>query len=178
MTDEKLLLFWNDIPNDKANAVTYQDLQELWGRNDREVRKILHKLSSFDNGDDYVLIRSSKAKGFYKTDNTDEIKDYKRECLNKGKSVFAPVKKINRILSQNTNQLTFDNNLRVYRERKGLVQKQVCEFLSQYDSTVDNSLLSKFENGVCLPTPYQLALLAKFYEVSPADLIRVDLYGA
>ena len=176
MNELRLELYWHDIPIGKENAVDYDYLSERWGKVDREVRKILHYLSAFDNGDDYILIRSSKGRGFYKTDDVSEIEAYKAECLQKGRSVFAPVKKINRVLSNNDEQFTFENNLRTIREMRGLQQKDVCEYLKKYDTAIDTPLLSKMENGYCLPTPFQLGKLAAFFGVPAAELINGEFY--
>lgn len=169
-------LYWNDIPVGKENAITYETLCAIWNCDTRTARAILHELSVYDNGDDYILIRSGKCKGFYKTDDESEIKAYKRECLNKGRSIFAPVKKINRVLKANTEQYSLTNNLRVVRESKGLKQCQVCNVMKRYDRAFDKSLLSKMENGVCLPTYYQLSKLAEIYAVQPFELLNTNLY--
>ena len=176
MYENKFELFWNDIPTTRSEAVTYADLQMWWGMNEREVRRALHELSSYDNGDNYVLIRSGSCKGFYKTDDEHEIRAYKRECLNKGRSVFAPIKKINRILKENTTQYSMVNNLRVMREQLKLKQWQVCAFMKYFDESFSEPMLSKMENGVCLPTPYQLLKLSELYDCEPTDLVRVDFY--
>lgn len=169
-------IYWNDIPVGKANAITYDELRTAWECTERTARAILHELSVYDNGDNYILIRSGGCKGFYKTDDEAEIQAYKRECLNKGRSVFAPVKKINRVLSENIEQYSMINNLRVIRESKGLKQCQVCDIMKQHDKSFDKSLLSKMENGVCLPTYYQLSKLAQIYAVQPFELLRDELY--
>ena len=173
---ENICLYWNDIPVGKENAVTYDTLCVLWGCDTRTARARLHELSLYDNGDNYILIRSGGHKGFYKTDDEAEIKAYKRECLNKGRSVFAPVKKINRVLNVDAAQLSFENNLRVIRESKGLKQAEVCRQMKQHDKAFDKSLLSKLENGIILPTPYQLILLAQIYAVEPLELLDTNLY--
>ena len=90
--------------------------------------------------------------------------------------MFAPVKKINRVLSANIEQYTLENNLRVIRENLGLKQTAVCKEMKKHDSAFDNSLLSKMENGVCLPTFYQLSKLAEIYGVQPFELVNTDLY--
>ena len=174
---EKCMLekFWVDIPTGKENAVTYSELCEMWKIGERMVRRILHDLSLFDNGDDFVLIRSSKTKGFYKTDDKGDITAYRKECLNKGRSVFAPVKKCNRVLYGATGQLELFNNLRAVREGLGLKQKEVCKQMKKYDRAFDVSLLSKMENGVCLPTGEQLTRLAHIYGCEPSELVRMDL---
>lgn len=172
----KLEAYWHDIPTTRAEAVTYPILKMWWGTNEREVRRILHELSSFDNGDDYVLIRSGKSRGFYKTDDAETIKAYKTECLNKGRSVFAPIKKINRILKANTEQYSLVNNLRVVRESLKMKQITVVENMQKYDSGFDVPMLSKMENGVCLPTPFQLLKLSEIYGCAPDELVKTDLY--
>ena len=176
MDEFKLEAYWNDIPTTKSEAVSYALLKMWWGTNEREVRRILHNLSSYDNGDNYVLIRSGQSKGFYKTDDTEKIKAYKTECLNKGRSVFAPIKKINRILKANTEQYSLVNNLRVVRESLGMKQPEVCAKMKEIDEHFDVPMLSKMENGVCLPTPFQLTKLSDIYGVQPDELIRTDLY--
>lgn len=90
--------YWECIPVGKENAIPYPELCELWGCSERTVRHILHDLSYFDNGDNYILIRSSQGKGFYKTDNLAEIDRYRQECTNRARKTFAPLKKIRRVM--------------------------------------------------------------------------------
>ena len=94
---------------------------------------------------------------------------YKRECLAKGRSIFAPVKKINRVLNENDEQFSLINNLRVIREKCGLTQTEVCEKVN--DIGLDNFLLSKMENNICLATDYQLRRLAQIYGCTAHELI-------
>ena len=174
MNEYQLEAYWNDIPIGKVNAVTYPVLMMWWNADARKVRNILHDLSRYDNGDNYILIRSGKCKGFYRTDNNIEIERYKKECLNKGRSVFAPVKKINRVLNAEKKQLSFVNNLRVIREERALKQSTVCEYMRAFDEHFDIPILSKMENGVCLPTPYQLGKLCELYGCQPDDLVKME----
>ena len=175
----KLEFYWHDIPVGKENAIRYPELMLMWGVKERDVRQILHELSSFDNGDDYILIRSAKNRGgFYKTTDVDEIKAFKKECLAKGKSNFAPVKKINRVMRNDAEQISMTNNLRVMREAAGLKQSEVCVNMKQFDEAFDVPMLSKMENGVCLPTFYQCKKLAEMYGCNPSDLIRYDVFLA
>lgn len=169
MKEHSLAMYWNAIPIGRENALTYTDLRIMWNCTERKARAILHDLSLYDSGDDFILIRSSKTKGFYRTDDEDEMKAYKRECLAKGRSIFAPVKKINRVLNENNVQYSFTNNLRVVRERCGLTQTEVCHRIN--DIGLDKFLLSKMENGICLPTDYQLHRLAQIYGVRAHELI-------
>lgn len=173
---KQLAEYWDDIPVGKAKAYTYTDLCFLWNCNSRKARAILHELSLYDSGDDYILIRSSGCRGFYKTDNAAEIRAYKRECLNRGRNVFAPIKKINRVLNADAEQYSIENNLRVVRKGCGLSQTDVCRYMQQYDRAFNKPLLSKMENGVCLPTYYQLQKLAVLMGCKPSELVRGDLY--
>lgn len=168
-------MYWSEIPVGEENAVSYADLCESWQMNERSVRHILHVLSEHDNGDNYVLIRSASKKGFYKTDDPETIKAYRREVISKGKSNFAPLKKIGRVLqNQDDVQYSLVNNLRVVRESKGMKQKDVCNIMKEFVPTFDVSILSRIENSVCLPTPYVLMHLARIYGVRPGELLETD----
>lgn len=169
MKEHSLAMYWNAIPVGRENALTYTDLKMRWNVNERRARAILHDLSLYDSGDDFILIRSARNKGFYRTDDEAEMKAYKRECLAKGRSIFAPVKKINRVLNANTMQFSTTNNLRVMREKCGMSQTEVC--IKVNDIGLDKFLLSKMENNICLPTDYQLHRLAQIYGCRAHELI-------
>lgn len=173
---ERIEEYWQEIPIGKENAISYEELALRWGKNKRKLRLILHELGLYDCGDNYVLVRSSSGSGFYRTDDHAILQAYKRECLNKGRSVLTPIKKINRVLAANSEQYSIENNLRVVREEKGITQSDVCEHLKSYGIMIDKSLLSKFENGVCLPTPSQLSALAAVYGADPAELLNIDIF--
>lgn len=167
--------YWNTLPIGKENAVYYDTLCDLWGMNKRKVRQTLHDLSLYDSGDNFILIRSGSGKGFYRTDDIKTIQAYRKECISKAKSNFAPLKKINRVINDDDTQLSLHNNMRNARINKGLKQKEVVEELRKHDKGIDEALLSKFENSVCIPTPYQLCLFARIYDCNPSELINTDL---
>lgn len=171
--------YWQDIPVGAENAVSYDDLRELWGKDKRTVRDILHELSAEDNGDNYVLIRSGRGKGFYKTDDEEIITAYKKECLNKGRSNFAPIKKINRILKGNADALQSSvfNNIKAVRLSKSMSQPQVCKQMNERGCSIDVPMLSKMENGAFLPPPYYLAVMAEIFACEPSELVMVDLFA-
>ena len=114
MKDLQLSIYWDEIPEGKENAVPYAELCCTWNKNKRNVRKILHDLSSYDAGDGCVLIRSAHNKGFYKTRNVEEIKAYRRECIKKGRSLFEQLKKIDGILNVDEAQFTIADLLEDY----------------------------------------------------------------
>lgn len=164
-------LLWNSIPIGEENAVDYKTLCKMWNVHNRTVRTILHRLSAEDNGDDFVLIRSSRKRGFYRTNDKGQIIAYRQECLNRGRNTFAPLKKINRVINENVEQFSFTNNLRVIRESKGMTQEYVCHMIGG----IDESLLSKMENGVVIPSPYLIRHLMRLYGVQAHELLDVDL---
>jgi hypothetical protein len=169
--------YWETLPIGKENAATYAKLCEEWSMSERKARSILHALSLYDSGDNYILIRSSSGKGFFRTDDLETIKAYKKECTKKAKSNFAPLKKINRILAGAEDiQFNFFNNMTQARELKGMTQQEAVDLMQRHDKTVNTALLSKFENSVCLPTPYQVLLFARIYDVKPFELIDYESY--
>lgn len=169
--------YWASVPVGKDNAASYDALQFKWDMSAREVRKTLAELSSFDNGDNYILIRSSKGSGFYRTDDPQEIADYKRECRSRAINTFAPLKKINRVLrSLNAESIncSFFNNLQSMRQTRGLSQAAVCMCLRARGCDIDVSLLSKIENGYVLPTPALLSALAVLFACEPSELVAIE----
>ena len=69
MKEHSLEMYWRAIPIGKEHALTYNDLRIRWNVNERRARAILHDLSLYDSGDDFILIRSARSRGFYRTDN-------------------------------------------------------------------------------------------------------------
>lgn len=100
--------YWADIPKGRENAIDYYELMDKWGLTKRGVRNKLHQLSKQDNGDGFILIRSSNWCGFYKTDDRAEIEAYRQEVLNRARHTFAPFRKIDRILGHDENQLVIE----------------------------------------------------------------------
>ena len=168
--------YWDDIPVGAENALSYNDLCSLWGKEKRAVRAILHELSIYDSGDDYILIRSAKGKGFYKTDDEATLQEYRKECLSKGRSNFAPVRKINRVLRGKSDAVQYNvfNNLKAARMSAGLSQPAVVKLIKEVDKGFDVPMLSKLENGAFLPTPYQLLKLSEIYGCKPTELVMVE----
>lgn len=176
MNEQLLEVYWAELPVGKENAWCYDKLCSEWVRDKRSVRRIMHELSAFDNGDNYILIRSSHGTGFYKTDDPKEIAEYRAECLNRGRRTFAPLRKIDRVLAPSGGQLSLNNNLKAIRIACGLMQSEVCAAMKCIDPAFDVAMLSRMENDRCLPTPLQLAHLAAIYGCTASELISSDLY--
>lgn len=170
--------YWRTIPVGKENAITYPRLEMLWGVGERRVREMLAELSRYDNGDNYILIRSSGSAGFYRTDDPDDIAAYKRECHSRATKTFAPLKKINRVLRgldvAGGINYSLLNNIQCKRQERGLSQADVCRRLRDMGIMSDVSLLSKIENGYALPTPAQLSAMADVFACDPSELVGID----
>jgi hypothetical protein len=111
MTSTELLNYWFTLPTDDSGVVaTYDDLCFRWKCDKRRVRAILAALSDYDNGDGYILIRSSHSAGFYLTKDRDKIAAYRREVYARAMNTLRPLKKIKRVLNRNE-QITIDDLL-------------------------------------------------------------------
>lgn len=177
--EKELERYWWDIPYGKEFAVSYADLMIMWGVSKRQVRKIMERLSCVDNGDNYILIRSSRGGGFYRTNDPEDIAAYKRECYGRAMRVLTPLRKINRVLRLETASninYSLTNNIRLIRMERGLTQQQVCAYMQELGRSIDESTLSKIENGYVLPTPAHISALASIFNCEPFELIDMQEY--
>lgn len=173
--ESKLELYWSEIPVGRDCACSYEYLCTIWDMDKRSVRKVLHELSGYDNGDNYILIRSSNRDGFYRTDDQHDIAAYRAECLNRGRRTLIPLRKIDRVLSPDIGQMSMENNLKTVRIACGFSANEVCEQMKVIDPSFDAPMLSRMENGRCMPTPLQLAHLAAIYGCTAQELINAEL---
>ena len=176
MNEAYLEEYWSKVPIGSANAYSYERLSIEWKTYERKTRRILHELSYYDNGDDLILIRSSKGTGFYRTNDVEDIKAYRRECLNRGRRTLVPLRKIDRVLGKESTQLSITNNLKAVRVACGLKASDVCAIMQHTFAGFDTALLSRMENDRCLPTPGQLHELARIYGCKPAELLDMQMY--
>lgn len=168
--------YWYSIPVGAENAVTYSQLEIRWGMCARRVRNMLSELSRFDNGDNYILIRSSRRSGFYRTDDPADIAAYKRECKSRAINTFSPLNKINRVMKDSENvNYSFFNNIQTMRRERGISQATICTKMQSMGIKADVSLLSKIESGYALPTPAQLHALALILSCEPSDILSMEL---
>lgn len=177
--EKELNYYWKLLPYGREFALSYSELMHLWGVSKRQVRRIMERLSCVDNGDNYILIRTSKGGGFYLTDDPDDIAAYKRECYGRAMRVLTPLKKINRVLrieTANSLNYSFTNNIRLIRLERGLTQQQVCAYMQELGRSMDESTLSKIENNYVLPTPAHLSALALILSCEPFELMDMHEY--
>ena len=62
------------------------------------------------------------------------------------------------------------NNLKSAREAMGLTQKELAALIQETDPRIDVGMVSRFENGVCLPTPIVARAFARCLSASVRDL--------
>lgn len=65
------------------------------------------------------------------------------------------------------------NNIKKFRLERGLTQKEVTEYLRRYDERIDSSMLSRFENELCYPTPLIMRSLCNVLKCLPEELYGV-----
>ena len=88
----------DDIPIGAENAITREALARKWNTNDRTAREIIAKLRADDNGDGYVIVSHSNGRGYYRTDNIEQIRHFKNEMEKRARNTFLPLRKARRIL--------------------------------------------------------------------------------
>lgn len=169
---------YETIPIGKENAISKVDLCELWNMNERKVRRTVEKLRRTDNGDDFVIVSTSKRAGYYRSADRQDIKKFKKEMTNRAKHTFRPIQKANRILGVDEEQYSFTNNLKMMRIESRLWVTTVVEELKKVDPRFDRSMLSRIENGLCMPTPLQLQAFSRLYHRSIEEMVGVTLISA
>lgn len=164
----QLIDYYNDLPIGKHNAATKDQLMHRWKMSERGVRKIISDLRALDLEDDFIIVSLSTGKGYYKTNDIEEIKAFKKEVTNRGRHTFIPLRKVNKILAMQST-----NALKEKRLALNITTKEAIEYVKAVDPAFDKSLLSKIENGRCNPTNNQLFRLAELYESTPEELAGV-----
>lgn len=62
------------------------------------------------------------------------------------------------------------NNLKAAREEMGLTQNELAELVQVVEPRIDGPMISRFEQGACLPTPKVATRLASLLASSTRDL--------
>lgn len=65
------------------------------------------------------------------------------------------------------------NNIAYFRAREGLTQADVTKELRKYDKRIDSSMISRFENELCYPTPLIMRCLCNLFDCLPEELYGV-----
>ncbi len=88
------------IPIGAWNAISRQELSNLWGLSDRSARLVIAELRKMDFGDNFIIVSYSDGKGYYKTSDIAEIEAFAAEMRSRALNIFAPLKKANRIIRE------------------------------------------------------------------------------
>lgn len=166
---------YESIPIGKEKAISRYQLCKMWQSNERQVRRIIEQMRKQDNGDDYVIVSTAQSAGYFRTNDRDEIRSFKEEVTRRGKHTFRPLRKVNRILGIHEHQVSSVNQLKMVRLEAKIKAEEVTLELKKIDPRFDGSLLSKIENGLCMPTPQQLQAMSRLYDRPFDDLIGVYL---
>lgn len=90
-----------DIPIGAENAISREDLARKWGVSDRLARRFIANLREQDNGDPYVIVSHSNGRGgYYRTDNTAQIRHFYNETMKRAQNTYKPLKKAGRVLKE------------------------------------------------------------------------------
>lgn len=66
------------------------------------------------------------------------------------------------------------NNIKAAREALGIGQRELAALMREIEPRIDVGMISRFENGVCLPTPVVAERLASVLGVSSCDLFSEE----
>jgi hypothetical protein len=88
------------LPIGKENAISRKELSTLWGMGDRSARLIISELRKIDFGDEFIIVSFSDGKGYYRTNDIEEIEAFANEMRSRALNIFAPLKKANRIIKE------------------------------------------------------------------------------
>lgn len=66
------------------------------------------------------------------------------------------------------------NNIAYFRSVEGLTQADVTRELRKYDKRIDSSMISRFENELCYPTPLIMRCLCNLFDCLPEELYGVS----
>ena len=92
------------LPIGAWNAISRQELSNLWGLSDRSARLVIAELRKMDFGDNFIIVSYSDGKGYYRTADIAEIEAFAAEMRSRALNIFAPLKKANRIIKEYESQ--------------------------------------------------------------------------
>lgn len=80
-----------DIPFGRENAATRSDLCRKTGLSDRKLRREIARLRALDDGTNIVIVSVSNGRGYYRTDNPEEIRHYIAEMTSRITGILSAV---------------------------------------------------------------------------------------
>ena len=80
------------IPYGKENAVSRDELARRTGMGDRQLRREISRLRREDDETNIMIVSTSDGRGYYRTDNIDEIEHFVREMCNRIRSIIEAIR--------------------------------------------------------------------------------------
>lgn len=99
------------IPVGRDNAVTRQRLCDITGLNDREVRRQISELRAKDDDSNLVIVSVSNGRGYFRSDNPDDIRHFIAEMQKRNRMVYQAIKIAKRTLKRIENHKTYGEGL-------------------------------------------------------------------
>lgn len=92
----------NDIPIGSENAISRNELAKLWCCDDRSARRRIAELRANTADDDMFIVSHSKngVKGYYRTNNADEIRHYVNEGRKRLRNTATPIINAQKVLDR------------------------------------------------------------------------------
>lgn len=80
------------IPIGRENAISRKDLCRLTGMSDRMVRHAIAHLRAEDDGTDMIIVSTSRGRGYYRTDDIDEILHFIGEMTKRIRNIVQAIR--------------------------------------------------------------------------------------
>lgn len=92
----------NDIPIGSENAISRAELAKLWGVDDRRARERIATMRAKDSNDDMFIVSHSRngVKGYYRTNNADEIRHFVNEGRKRLRNTATPIINARKVLKR------------------------------------------------------------------------------
>lgn len=103
----------NDIPVGSENAISRSELAKLWGVDDRTARERIAVFRTRLADDDMFIVSHSNngVKGYYRTQNAEEIRHYVNEGRKRLKNTAAPIINAQKVLERIEKKQSFGEGI-------------------------------------------------------------------
>lgn len=99
------------IPFGRENAISRSDLSRITGLSDRKTRSCIAKLRAQDDGTNIVIVSTSRGRGYYRTDNPEEIDGFIRDMLSRVTQTLNAIKVAQMALARLKNKRMYGEGL-------------------------------------------------------------------
>lgn len=99
------------IPYGRENAISRKHLSALAGLSDRETRRCIAKLRAEDDGTNIIIASTSRGRGYFRTDNPEEIDGFIRDMLSRVTHTLNAIKVAQMALARLKNKRMYGEGL-------------------------------------------------------------------